>query len=358
MDMGQKIPNGILEDNCPRQMWWVAAFGEEITEQPFCRWILDTPIVLYRDAENKPVALYDRCPHRWAPLSQGCVKQGHIVCPYHGMEFSSDGKCVAAPTNTHPPKSAHVRSFPTFETGAFVWIWMGDPDMMTEAPVDMGYSTHPEWSFVRGYYHVAANWILIRENVMDLTHIPFLHQNTFRQNDWVTPAESYLDGDMVRYEQDFAPSTLSPLFCAGIGISEDQLVKRKQVGLMPSLAVSFSDWHIHVLGQPTDTRTDFLMRGCHVVTPAKKGQSHYFWGAAFDVPNLSEDVQKSTFKAISQAFQEDRVLLEQLQENVTQDPTGLQYPEITMAGDSAGIKVRQVLVKKLKKEGRSLDRHG
>lgn len=91
--------------------------------------------------------------------------------------------------------------------------------------------------------------------------------------------------------------------------------------------------------------------------PQKRDNHIIFGGAAFDVPNLSEDVRKSTFKAISQAFQEDRVLLEQLQENVTQDPTGLQYPEITMAGDSAGIKVRQVLVKKLKKEGRSLERH-
>lgn len=34
-------------------------------------------------------AFVDRCPHRWAPLSEGRVDQrtGRLQCVYHGWEF-------------------------------------------------------------------------------------------------------------------------------------------------------------------------------------------------------------------------------------------------------------------------------
>ena len=72
--IGQRIPNGMLEDNYPRNMWWVAAHSDEIKEKPISRWLLETPVVLYRLEDGTPAALYDRCPHRWAPLSEGNVE--------------------------------------------------------------------------------------------------------------------------------------------------------------------------------------------------------------------------------------------------------------------------------------------
>ena len=38
---GQTIPNGMLEDNYPRNMWWVAAHKDEVTTKPLARWILE-----------------------------------------------------------------------------------------------------------------------------------------------------------------------------------------------------------------------------------------------------------------------------------------------------------------------------
>ncbi len=143
MQRGWRIPNGMLEDNAPRNMWWVAAWGDEVSEKPLARWLLDTPVVLYRLADGTPVALDDRCPHRWAPLSEGTVRDDMIVCPYHGMEFGADGHCTKVPTQKSMPRTAFVRFFPVRESGAFVWIWMGDPEAIDANPVDLTYMPIP-----------------------------------------------------------------------------------------------------------------------------------------------------------------------------------------------------------------------
>ena len=123
---------------------------------------------------------------------------------------------------------------------------------------------------------------------------------------------------------------------------------------MPSLAVSFSDWNVHDPAPEPGRRSDFLMRGCHIVTPSQGGKTHYFWAAAFDVPEISDDVAEKTRAAITAAFDEDKDLLEKMQAQISRDPNGVNYPEITLGADSAGVKVRQVLNRKLAAEGRSL----
>ncbi len=351
---GQRIPNGMLEDNAPRNMWWVAAHSSEVSDKPMARWILSTPVVLYRLADGTPAALYDRCPHRWAPLSEGRVSGDQIVCPYHGMEFGADGACTKVPTQEMMPKNAAVQSYPVKESGAFIWIWMGDPGAIDTDPVDMSYTADPDWSVVNGYYEVDANWVMIRENVLDLTHIAFLHAQTFKQNDWVNPPEAFMDGETVVYRQEFDAAPLSPLFCAGMGLPEDKPVTRVQEGRMPSLAVSFSDWNVHDPAPEPGRRSDFLVRGCHIVTPAIDGKTHYFWAAAFDVPNISDDVAEKTKANIVAAFDEDKELLEIMQAQIKKDPRGLDYPEVTLGADSAGVLVRKVLNKKLALENRPL----
>ena len=351
---GQRIPNGMLQDNYPRNMWWVAARSDEVTTKPMLRWLLETPVVLYRLEDGTPAALYNRCPHRWAPLSEGYVTGNKIICPYHGMEFDTNGHCTKAPTQTMMPKTAQIPAFTVREAGAFIWIWMGDADAIDHDPPDVSYQTDPDWTFLTGYYEVAANWVLIRENVLDLTHIAFLHKKTFKQDDWITAPDTYMDGETVYYEQEFDLAPLSPLFCAGMGLPEDKPIKRTQVGRMPTLAISFSDWNVHDPAPEVGRRSDFIMRGCHIVTPAHRGKTHYFWGAAFDVPELSQEVATKTKNNVIKAFDEDKHLLEKMQAQIAADPRGMDFLEVTLGADGAGIKVRQILNNKLAAEGRSI----
>lgn len=61
------------------------------------------PLMLaeYRDVV---VAFADRCTHRGAPLHEGEVRDGCIVCPWHGGEFSlADGSVVSGPPSRPQP---------------------------------------------------------------------------------------------------------------------------------------------------------------------------------------------------------------------------------------------------------------
>lgn len=46
--------------------------------------------------ETGVFAMYDKCPHKGGPLSQGIVHGAHVTCPLHGWNIGlTDGKAVA-----------------------------------------------------------------------------------------------------------------------------------------------------------------------------------------------------------------------------------------------------------------------
>ena len=78
-----------------------------------------TPIVLFRDETAAVRAFHDTCPHLDTSLSEGWVKDGRLVCPWHQWEFAKDGRC-------HHPISMSEYQCQRFEVHEHKdWIWMG-----------------------------------------------------------------------------------------------------------------------------------------------------------------------------------------------------------------------------------------
>jgi len=86
------------------------------------------PVVLYRKKDGGPVALEDRCPHRWAPLSGGRIDGDNIVCPYHAFKFCPRGHLAEASGKSGSPAMDNVRVYPVIESDSNIWVWMGDGD--------------------------------------------------------------------------------------------------------------------------------------------------------------------------------------------------------------------------------------
>jgi nitrite reductase/ring-hydroxylating ferredoxin subunit len=80
--------------------WWAIALSEEVTgKKPLSVDIGDRPVVLWRDLKGEVRALEDRCPHRRAPLSLGCIrKEGWLQCGYHGWSYDGEtGRVMQIP---------------------------------------------------------------------------------------------------------------------------------------------------------------------------------------------------------------------------------------------------------------------
>src|SRR5574338_468475 len=103
-----------------KNAWYVAAWDHELGRDLLRRVILGEPVVLYRRADGGPVALEDRCCHRQAPLSRGKLIGDIVQCPYHGLQFAPDGRCVKVPSQERVPPSARVRAYPVVEKNHWI----------------------------------------------------------------------------------------------------------------------------------------------------------------------------------------------------------------------------------------------
>jgi phenylpropionate dioxygenase-like ring-hydroxylating dioxygenase large terminal subunit len=168
-----------LQDN-----WYVAAFGADVTTKPAARKICGKPVVLFRTAGGEAVALEDRCAHRGMPLSLGGECEGEIIrCPYHGLEFDKTGRCVKVPGQALIPESAAVRHYPLVEQDALLWIWVGNRAKADAARIPR----HPEhvdknWAWTPIMLEIEADWQLLNDNLLDLTHLGIVHRKTIGGN--------------------------------------------------------------------------------------------------------------------------------------------------------------------------------
>jgi len=160
--------------------WYMAAWSNEVGEGLFARRLLDLPVVMFRKSDGTVAALHDRCPHRFAYLSVGLKKGDTVECGYHGLQFDAAGECVKSPYSDAPPKGARVRSFPVAERDGLIWFWPGDPALAdpADAPDFSRVQPLPGRGFIQQSFHVNANYQLVVDNLLDISHAGFLHKNT------------------------------------------------------------------------------------------------------------------------------------------------------------------------------------
>lgn len=170
-----------------RNQWYGAIWSRNLGDEPVGLRVLDKPIVLFRTADRAVAALDDMCPHRFVPLRLGTIVDGErLRCGYHGLEFDRVGACVHNPhTNGRIPPAAKVKSYTAEERHGMVWMWLGDrpadPDLIPDLSMLEG--AQPKWDAARRYsvtqfrfsLVIKANYALVAENLLDLSHACVLH---------------------------------------------------------------------------------------------------------------------------------------------------------------------------------------
>jgi phenylpropionate dioxygenase-like ring-hydroxylating dioxygenase large terminal subunit len=160
----------------PRNAWYAAAYDVEVGRELLPRTVAGRRLVMFRREDGRPAALENACWHRLLPLHKGRLQGDELTCGYHGLTFDPDGRCTFMPSQKTVNPAARVRSYPVLERHRFVWVWTGDPALADPDRVpDLHYNDDPEWAGDGKLIHVDANYKLIVDNLMDLTHETFVH---------------------------------------------------------------------------------------------------------------------------------------------------------------------------------------
>lgn len=345
-----------------RNWWYVAAWASELgdgkTGSPLvARKVLGEPLVLYRTESGAPVALLDRCPHRLLPLSKGEKIGDHIQCGYHGLTFDGSGKCVRVPGQRSIPPTANIRSYPAVEHMGMVWVWPGDParadrTLLFDRLPQWGEAQQPggKWAWFPGpLTYVKSNYQLLAENLVDPQHVAFAHKLTLASPAMVDiPIDtSEVDGALLvtRWTPDSPASPILQRYGKWPGN-----VDRWQYYWMYPPSIAVVDFGA---GPPGMERThearerEHRVYTAHFMTPETEESTHYFWFVLRNFGVGDADVEADMTDQVVMTFNEDKAILEAIQES-EREPFVTQRVKIAI--DAGTTRLRRMVAAMLAKE--------
>jgi vanillate O-demethylase monooxygenase subunit len=352
--------------------WYVAGFANEFDRTLRKRKILGRNLVFFRTTVGLPIALDDRCAHRSYPLSASKLDGDTIVCGYHGLRYDAEGNCIEVPSQTKCPKGIGVARYPLIERGPLVWIWMGaaesaDPARIPHQP----WLESADWERSLGYFALPASYVSLHENLMDLTHLSFLHAESFGTADYAAaPYEAIVEdgedgpgptagavstdvrqaaAELPRFvlNRRVAPTKLPPVWAGPTGISANtaaRIVSSEFVS--PALHVVTARFHDTAV--PPEGRPEFVIRTAHIQTPESLTSTHYFIVHGRDFALGEPAVTQFMHEQLFHAFAEDVAGLTAIEQTLAE--AGDEPYEMSIASDRASVAMRRYLKRRADQE--------
>lgn len=297
-----------------RNAWYVAAWDHEVTDAPSAVGILGEPIVLWRGQDGIH-AFEDRCVHRMAPLSSGRCEDGKLRCMYHGLLFDTDGACVSIPGQDKIPPQARVRTYPAVMRHSWVWIWMGDPALADPAliPPAVGLD-HPDYILGCGKLDYAAEARLINDNLLDFSHLTYVHANSFQSGpefaDALPTIETIDRG--IRYSR-WVINQIPPQGRGGTEPTDNFMtydflipgILLMQTGVFP-----LGTAEACAFGPPDIAQAVGATFTSQAVTPTGEGTARYFFSWGPHRNHGDEKLRDFLMDLGGKAFAEDKVMIE------------------------------------------------
>jgi vanillate O-demethylase monooxygenase subunit len=257
----------------PSNCWYVAATSDQVGEQPFGVRLLGHDVVLFRQPSGVISALEDRCPHRGYPLSKGRLDGDMLVCGYHGFGYDPTGRCVLVPSQARVPEGICARSYPVREQSPFIWVWMGSPGSAKRRnPPRLDVLSSPGWAVSSDFVDVAANYMMLHEHLLDVTHHFEVHPHTAPPGiEALPPIDSVeISETSVSYTRELPPSPLADWEVESTGLPRGREFGRRQHGMFVSPSLHVGRWDIE-----GDDGVRTLYR-VHAFAPAAEDRTRMF----------------------------------------------------------------------------------
>ncbi|MDB6001477.1 MAG: LysR family transcriptional regulator [Rhizobacter sp.] len=333
-----------------RNCWYVIAWDHEIpADGLFSRTVLGEAILLYRTADGRITALRDRCCHRLAPLSKGRREGDCVRCGYHGLLFDASGQCVEIPGSDSIPAKARVQTYPIEVKNRWVFVWMGDAAKADAALLPDNFSCDSsEWDYVPGYLHYSTPQPLICDNLLDFSHLSYVHEKTLGGSTAIAQARATIEtvprGIRVRRLVRNVPP---PPYYKAIRQIEGRLDRWFDYEfLLPGTLL------MHSGGRPVEDAEDDMRRAvrlhsCQTVTPETATTTHYFFQQSRRVEDGDASMSNALFQALLAAFHEDRDMITAQSDAINVDPDA---PMLALGMDAALVRFRRLVDEHLKME--------
>lgn len=324
--------------------WYVAGTGEEFGRQPQAKTLLNRSIVFYRTEAGDVVAMQNRCLHRSFPLSEGFLDGDRLVCRYHGIQYTPDGEIARVPCQDQTPNKT-LRTYPLKEVGPFVFIWMGDADPVDPVP-DLSFLDAPNYRTIHDSMMLEGNYLLLMENLNDLTHFAYLHKDTFGFDDgfFDLPTEvKKIDGRVWCNRIDRNPeSALSVLPPPIKELARGKPVERWDGGRAMTPGIFQGSAPVFIGAEDDPDRLVFNQQIVHYVTPETDKTSHYWWSVSMDYETGNDMMYDMLKGHLGQGFDEDKWAVQHMQRLLDEDH--IDFDEMIIAGDKAGLLYRRVML--------------
>ena len=330
----------------PLDRWYVAGFAWEFQDKPVARTLLGHPVVLFR-ANGEVAALEDRCCHRHLPLSCGTIEGPAIRCGYHGLLYARDGQCVEIPGQAQIPKTACVRAYSLEDRNQIVWIWVGCTPESKPAGEAPSHPWHddPQYEFKGDVYHYQAPFQLIHDNLLDLSHLGYVHGRTIGGNASIhVKPEMTVDvgPEWVRVIRHMKDSQPPPTYKEAWPFA-GKIDRWQEIEFLISHFLIWTGGMDTGSGDLSDPlRKGFHMRGFHGVTPETESTSFYFWTVSSnrnpERPHMAEKINRDT----ALTFDEDRVVIEAQYANWLKFPGGT---PLWISADGPLSKARRIIAR-------------
>ncbi|WP_043285941.1 aromatic ring-hydroxylating dioxygenase subunit alpha [Paraburkholderia oxyphila] len=327
-----------------RNAWYVVAWCTDIKRELFERTVINESLVLYRTSENKVVCLSNRCPHRFAPLHLGRIVDDRVECGYHGLVFDGSGRCTHNPHGDHKiPQAACVQSYLVEERHNLVWIWMGNKDLADPSKIpDFSCLTDTlKFSSVVGAIEMNANYELITDNLMDLSHVEYVHRGILGSDAISRGKTEVIDEGATLHSNRWCPDGLAPpawdAMFGNYGKHVDHWLNMR----WNAPAHMLLDVGITPTGKHRDD--GIWMLGTDILTPSTEEKTFYFWGVsrayALDDPAAGE----AWVAAIDGAFSgQDKPMLEAQQRMIGNRDLWELNP-VLIPADAGAVRARRKL---------------
>jgi phenylpropionate dioxygenase-like ring-hydroxylating dioxygenase large terminal subunit len=339
-----------------KNVWYVAANGSEIDEGLVSRRICNELLVLYRTSAGEVAALEDRCPHRFVPLSMGKRIGDTLQCGYHGLRFDQAGACVEKPNDADNHNlNPCLKSYPAVERHGAVWVWMGREEQADPAKI-------PEVKFItdkaryaapQGYSYMRANYQLIADNLLDLSHVHYLHPQAHQGSAFAAfKNEIRQEGDtiwsMLWRPHYYVDEVRQKLW----GFSSDDVEGQGHSRWdAPGVVLVQTAFWEHGKGIEDGVETP----SAHFLTPETEFTTHYFWaaGRTFNLDNPEADqLSRVQLKEIFEV--QDGPMIESQQAAMGASTDFLEHRPIILKADAAGVMARRLMKRKIREEQEAL----